>query len=328
MTIAALSRRACGKWLLFVFLPALCCSAADRRSPPTRIVLDPTTFPKISRPLLQETADQVAKAVDELIPGGYPHTSSSSILCFVANGTWKDMPRALVGNPWKMEPTNAKKYGMRVALTPNVLPGAWQRLVFQLSHELTHLKMDARVDNNAMETFATAVSLEALQRLGYDPYREDNERYYTQALPPEVLAALNRNEWEKVGLYLRYKWRNESDEHWDRATHFLAAIALRRMGGFPWERLFNIGASAQCGSFHPRQGGRYCPFSPPSLEGFPKAMKSLLLKDEINIALMRAEKTRLDQPESLEFSEEGKWISLRWGRKTDALLPEGYAPVE
>lgn len=117
-----------------VAISALTVDAADKPAP-TRIVLDPTTFPKISRPLLQETADNTAKMVDEMIPGGYPNGASSTILCFVADGDWADKPRAVVGKPWKSEPAGAGKYDLRVAVTPQVLPGAWQRLVFQLAHE-------------------------------------------------------------------------------------------------------------------------------------------------------------------------------------------------
>ena len=307
-------------------MSVLPCSATNGRSSPTRIVLDPTTFPRISRPLLQETADQVAKTVDELIPGGYPNSNSSTILCFVGHGGWVDKPRALVGKPWKVEPPSASRYAMRVAFTPQVLPGAWQRLAFQLAHELAHLKMDARVDNNALEAFAVAVSLEVLHRLDYDPYRESNERYYTQSIPPEVLTALNRTDWAKVGLYLRYEWRQEYSENWDQGTHFVAAIALRRIAGFPWERLLNIGASAECGSNRANGRARYCPLSPASLEDFPQSVKSVLFPNLTDVVLVHTG-MRQNDGEALSFKEKGKWVSLRWSRKTDPLLPDGFVPI-
>ena len=307
-------------------ISVLPCSATNRTSTPTRIVLDPTTFPKISRPLLQETADQVAKTVDELIPGGYPNSSSSTILCFVAHGNWADKPRALVGKPWKIEPPGASRYAMRVAFTQQVLPGAWQRLAFQLAHELAHLKMDARVDNNALEAFAVAVSLEVLHRLDYDPYRESNESYYTQSIPPEVLAALNRSDWSNVGLYLRYEWRQEYSENWDQGTHFVAAIALRKIRGFPWGRLLNIGASAECGSNRPNGRARYCPLSPASLEDFPEALKSIVSPDLGNVALVHTG-VRKHNGAALTFQEKGKSVSLRWSRETDPLLPDGFVPI-
>jgi hypothetical protein len=305
---------------------ALGANATTRPTTPTRIVLDPTTFPKISRPLLQETADQVAKTVDELIPGGYPNSSSSTILCFVTHGNWTDKPRAIVGKPWTIEPPTASRYVMRVAFTPQVLPGAWQRLAFQLAHELAHLKMDARVDNNALESFAVAVSLEVLHRLDYDSYRESNERYYTQSIPPEALAALNGSDWAKVGLYLRYEWRQEYSENWDQGTHFVAAIALRKIAGFPWERLLNIGASAECGSNRSNGRARYCPLSPASLVGFPEALKSIVLPDQVNVALEHIGK-RQDNSAALTFQEKGKSVSLRWSRRTDPLLPDGFVPI-
>ncbi len=314
-------------FLIVVSFAALGANATPRPSTPTRIVLDPTTFPKISRPLLQETADQVAKTIDELIPGDYPGSSSSTILCFVADGKWADKPRALVGKPWKIEPPGARLYTMRVALTPQVLPGAWQRLVFQLAHELAHLKMDARVDNNALEAFAVAVSLEVLHRLEYDPYRESNERFYTQSIPPEVMSALNRGEWGTVGLYLRYEWRREYAENWDQATHFVAAIALRKIAGFPWERLLNIGAGAECGSNRLHGRARYCPLSPASLEDFPDSVKSVLWPNQMNVIIMRTG-VEQHQGKDLTFQEKGKWVTLRWSRRTDLLIPEGFVPIE
>jgi len=281
--------------LVLVFTVSLRCDASGRPASPTRIVLDPTTFPEISRPLLQDTADQVAKTVDELIPGSYPHMSSSTILCFVANGKWGNMPRAVIGKPWKIEPPEAYKYEMRVALTPSVLPGAWQRLAFQLAHELTHLKMDGSVDNNAMEAFATAVSLEALHRLDYDPYREANERYYTQWNPPQVMMALKKGEWNKVALYLRYELRHENVENWDRGSHFIAA--------------------------------QYCPLSPSSLEGFPDPVKTLLAPDPMNVVMVHTSENDL-QDGGLTFKEKGKWVALRWRRRDDPLMPDGFVPMK
>jgi len=306
---------------------AVSLSAADRPLNSTRIVLDPNTFPKISRPLLQDTADQVAKTVDELIPGGYPNGAPSTILCFVANDKWAEKPRAFVGKPWKIEPRDAYKYNMRIAVTPEVLPGAWQRFVFQLAHELAHQKMDARADNNALEAFAVAVSLEVLHRLSYDGYRESNERFYTQFVPREVMSAVNRADWATVGLYLRYEWREEPVEEWDQTTHFVAAMALRKAGNFPWERLLDIGASAQCGSSRRNGHAQYCPLSPASLEDFPEAVKEIVSPSEMKVVIARIGMPERDG-ESLTFRENGKWVSLRWSRRSDPLMPDGFRPIE
>jgi hypothetical protein len=287
---------------------AFCCPKTQASN--TRIVLDPSTFPPISRPLLQETADQVAKALDELIPGDYPNHRNPKILCLVAKGKWGDHPRAFIGKPRKIEPAGARNYDMRIALTPEVLPGAWQRLVFQLSHELAHQKMDARVDNNAIETFAVALSLEVLHRLGYDPYREANERYYTQTVPPEVISALNRSDWQTVGLYIRYQWRLEFREDWTRPTQFVAAMALRKMGNFPWNKMLNIGATAECGSNRPEGWAQFCPLSPASLADFPESVKAVLAGNDMNVLIVRTDPTHQDVA-GLTFKEKGKWISLR-----------------
>jgi hypothetical protein len=305
---------------------ALVCSAKTGSKSATQIVLDPSTFPKISRPLLQDTADQVARVLDEMIPGEYPGGRSPKILCFVANGKWGDKPRALVGKPWKIEPVDASKYAMRIAVTPEVLPGAWQRLVFQVSHELAHLKMDAQVDNNVLESFAVAVSLEALHRLGYDSFRESNERYYTQSIPPEIMAALNRGEWDNVGLYLRYEWRHEQAEtEWDQATHFIGAMALRKVG-FGWERLSDIGAYAQCGSEKPNGRAKYCPLSPAAFNDFPEQVRKLFSRDPMRSVLVRISDTQ--QTDSLSFKDHRRWVSLRWLRKMDSYIPPGYLPVD
>src|SRR5512142_42303 len=100
-----LSARDLRRLLLCLATVALCCPATQA-STNTRIVLDPTTSPPISRPLLQETADQVAKAVDELIPGDYPNGRNPKILCFVAKGKWGEQPRAFIGKPKKIEPVS------------------------------------------------------------------------------------------------------------------------------------------------------------------------------------------------------------------------------
>lgn len=292
----------------------------------TRIVLDRSTFPPISRPLLQETADQVAQEVDRLIPGDYPAGRNPKILCFVASDTWAEMPRAFVGKPRKIEPASARNYEMRVALTPNVLPGAWQRLVFQLAHELAHQKMDARVDNNALESFAVAVSLEVLHRLGYDPYREGNERYYAQTIPPEVMSALKHGDWSTIGLYLRYEWRNEEAGNWKRDTQFLAAMALRKSGNFPWERLLNVGATAQCGSRRWKGYAQLCPLSPASLEGFSSQVRALLGNNG-KVAMVRVTATRMESGD-LTFKEQGKWVSLRWRWKNDPVGADGFVAIE
>lgn len=292
----------------------------------TRIVLDPATFPKISRPLLQETADQVAGVVDEMIPGEYPNGASPTILCFVSRGKWADKPRAFVGDPWRIEPPSARSYSLRVAVTPEVLPGAWQRFAFQLAHELAHHKMDARVDNNVLETFAVAVSLEVLQRLGYDGFRESNEHFYTQSIPVDVVSALNRREWGNVGLYLRYEWRREPDEDWDQATHFVGAIAIRNIAAFPWGRLLNIGVNSECGSSKPSGRAKYCPLSPVALDGFPEAVKAVLWRNPMESVFARSTKSR--PTDGFTFRERGNWVSLRKFRKIDSTIPAGFLPAD
>jgi hypothetical protein len=32
--------------------------------------------------------------------------------------------------------------------------------------------------------------------------------------------------------------------------------------------------------------------------------------------------------EDLTFQEKGNWVSLRWLRKTDPLMPDGFVPIE
>lgn len=231
-----------------------------------------------------------------------------------------------MGKPWKIEPAGASKYSMRIAVTPEVLPGAWQRLVFQLSHELAHLKMDARVDNNVLESFAVAVSLETLHRLGYDAFRESNEKYYTQSIPAEVKAALSRKDWDSVGLYLRYAWRNESrDREWDQANQFVGAIAIRSVG-FRWEQLLNLGAQGDCGSEKANGRAKYCPLSAAVFEEFPVALQQVFRRDPMRSVLLKVSKTK--PTEGFSFREGTRWVSLRWLRKIDSNVPAGYLPID
>lgn len=192
---------------------------------------------------------------------------------------------------------------------------------------LAHHKMGPRADNNVFEAFAVAFSLEVLHRMGYDHYREGNERFYAQWTPPEVKSALKREQWDKVGLYLRYEWRREDAGDWDEGTQFVAAMALRKMGNFPWARLLNIGATAECGSRKFKGRAQYCPVSPATLEGFPDSVKALLSPDPMSAVIARIGSEPYEG-DGLTFREKGKWVTLRWLRRSEAAMPEGFGRVE
>jgi hypothetical protein len=89
----------------------------------------------------------------------------------------------------------------------------------------------------------------------------------------------------------------------------------------------NIGASTECGSNRSNGRARYCPLSPASLEDFPEALKAVVWRNQMNVVILR---TAMGQHEGdgLTFREKGKWVSLRWSRKSDPLVPDGFVPLE
>ncbi len=96
---------------------------------------------------------------------------------------------------------------MRIALN-GIQPFDRWRLVYQLSHELAHVKMGVRIDNSLIETFATAVSTEVLRRLGFQGYLMRVEGEDIQILPELIQQQLAYNKWADLKSYWQAAFRH------------------------------------------------------------------------------------------------------------------------
>jgi len=140
------------------------------------VKLDRETFPPKSLITLQNLADRVAATIDRLIPGRVTKSNQPEFLCYIAPDFWRGAaydppPITLIGAARLGEPKAARAGTVRIALDSLVLPNHAE-LVYELAHELAHVKMDPRYDNYLVETLAVAASLEALTVMGFEQARK------------------------------------------------------------------------------------------------------------------------------------------------------------
>ena len=229
----------------------------------TGIILDQDTFPSPTRLALKYEADRVSAAVDNLIPGQVGSYSTSDILCFVAPATWDNDPQGpppitLVGTRRSGEPNAVHPHALRIALHRKVLQDGGE-FIFELSHELAHVKMDARFDNYLIETFAVAVSLRALKELGFNQYRRDVIRLYINQLPASIRSTVvsidDPQGWGKAVLKnVTTYWQREIQNQnptllgaWDFSFATLGALILEAYQQPVWSNLLGTAAnSGQC----------------------------------------------------------------------------------
>lgn len=128
--------------------------------------------------------NEIARVVDEILPGEPPFGDRE------IHVTLDDRRRAVPHVRWEKRDHDADAYRITLKgkadawyqviyegfcrtlpLAPGNLRGVrkesllWQELAFQLSHELTHVKLGPARSNLSLEVLATIVSLEALSRL-------------------------------------------------------------------------------------------------------------------------------------------------------------------
>ena len=209
-----------------------------------RVVLDPTSFAGPTYNAMQNVADQVARVVEQLIPGTSP--DNIDVFCFAPPSGWGHTPITLAGEPQTGEPAASARYPVRVALSRSVLPADWERLAFQLAHELAHVRMDPRFDNEILETFAVAVSFEVLERMGYARYLERAIQSLIAPLPAQIRVALATGSWSQVNLYLRQQRQYHEEHPLDYSLAAAGAVLIRAAHALPWSRLSGIGRKNQC----------------------------------------------------------------------------------
>jgi hypothetical protein len=110
-----------------VFLMLL---AAMGNASAATVILDRGTFGS-SYALLRAVADRVAVEVDRLIPGQSASYSADGVVCYVG----PDTPITLV----------QAKGDLRIALSTKILPANYAEFVFELAHELAHVKKWTRI---------------------------------------------------------------------------------------------------------------------------------------------------------------------------------------
>lgn len=238
-----------------------------------RVVLDPTTFAGPTFQLMQDTADQVAHVVEQLIPGGSPE--NTSVFGFAVAPEWGHAPITLVGKPQPGEPAASALYAARVALTRNVLPADRERFTFQLAHELAHVRMDPRFDNDLIETFAVAVSFEVLDRLGYGGYLRAAIGSLIAPLPREIRTGLANGSWNEVTLYLRKQRQYHQEHPFDYSLAAAGAVLIRSTNALSWSWLLGLGRKNQCPARRELPRFQLCPLNESALPEFRPVFRLL-----------------------------------------------------
>ena len=235
---------------------------------PTRIALDRASFSPVQYEDLQLLANSVAAAVDQLIPGRVSEFVRGDIICFQTNAqelTGLDpslIPPLTISTDYKLpyEPSSTLAGRTRIALfevEPRYAPSYRERFVYQLSHELAHVKMGVRVDNYLIETLAVAVSHEVLVRLGMTPYAnlEFNEQMHH--LPGEVQRLYAAGDVNSALRYWQSRIPAEAAVIDDRPFQTLGA-ALIRARTVPWASLLGIAFATDCPLNNPPMNARLC----------------------------------------------------------------------
>ncbi len=243
----------------FVGLPALCLIlffnftiARSQVAHPLKVKLSVSTFDPVALRDFQPLADEIAKIIDEMIPGIPEEYSADGIVCYEAPSRWTTPAYKAQG----FAPPPVTVFGPRILDEPQEVVGGRVRIAlqaadksqfaFQLSHELAHVKMGPRTDNYLDETFAVAVSYEVLRRLGYQGYLLVNEGLFIQGLSPVIQKHLAYQEWKAVQSYWRDTSRNQANNLDDRSFQTVGALLLLRDKGPNWSKLFNIGRLNTC----------------------------------------------------------------------------------
>ena len=239
---------------------------AVAQDPRLRVILDPTTFAGPTYQAMQDTANQVALVVEQLIPDASP--DDTDVFCFAPPPGWGHAPITLAGEPQPGEPAASALYSVRVALSRSVLPADWARFAFQLAHELAHVRMDPRFDNDILETFAVAVSFEVLDRMGYGRYLQAAIQSLIAPLPPEIKMALGNASWNEVNLYLRQQRPYHEAHPFDYSLAAAGAVLIRATHALPWSRLRGIGLKNQCPARADPPRFQFCPLNEAALPEF------------------------------------------------------------
>jgi hypothetical protein len=259
---------------------------------------------------MSDTAARVVAVIEQMIPESPDYSAANRVTCFVAPEYWTDRPVTIIGKVRSGEPKSSQANHIRIAVTSNVLPGAYQRFAFQLAHELAHVKMDPRIDNKLVETFAVAISFEVIHRLGFESYVETNQHYYSLPLPSQVRSAISKKQLDKLSLYLRFRWKDEESRLPDYSLQMIGAVLIRSHRDFPWKSLRGIALKSTCRVDADRSEMRYCALDDsavPELRGYLNELG----RDGREKLVVERTSTKPKEGQGFAFVENGFWITLR-----------------
>ena len=216
---------------------------------------------------LQPLADKTARIIDELVPGPSQDYPSDGIICFEAPLTWvadgnAPAPITYANGLVKDDPPEAHGGVVRIALGDGSAVSP-EEFVFQLSHELAHVKMGHRVDNYLEETFATAVSFEVLTRFGYSAYIPIATKSYLENLPVETLEALANGKWKVTRRYWSQRARMEPPKDLraiatERGFQMVGAHLILHDRHVRWQELIGASVSNPCTASTSADGFSVC----------------------------------------------------------------------
>jgi hypothetical protein len=226
-----------------------------------RVILDRETF-GASAASLQPVADRVASEVDNLIPGTPSDYPENGIICFEPESSWSSDPShpapiTLIGPKLLGEPAATSGNTIRIALY-GVKPDYQGRLIYQLSHELAHVKMGVRASNYLVETFAVAVPYEVLRRMDADGYAQLAKALDLAKLPEQVQAQLNAKDWPALEAYWQSGIASQTGKMNDRPFQTLGYLLLGRSGEPNWAFLLSIAYFDDCNVTDPQFPTRIC----------------------------------------------------------------------
>jgi hypothetical protein len=275
---------------MLLFFVAFCQSTSGQAREGIKIIVD-DSFPTDLQPDLQAVANDVRAIVNDLFEGRTPPLDLP-IVCY-----WKHPPgigsTQLEAFPETTLDDIYKPTKIRIGLAVN--GRYYAQFAYQLAHELGHVMLDPRRTNGVIETIASALAYELLDRIAdrwemapsfpqwrgwgvnFRMYRTNDEQARLARFPDEVHSAVIQRDWPSLRRYL-YRHRAEQNQTLQdeiQSIHgqdiqALGAISLRS-SPVPWKRF--VGISIACSSVPlSLQGGPQPPsaFSPkclPALSG-------------------------------------------------------------
>ncbi len=234
------------RWTLVLFV-AFCCALGSRAKaqvPPTKVLLDQASFRTSDRTRLQLLADRVATQVDRLVPGqGIGVTGS--ILCYQVHEGELDFEQE-IGAPvtisatfrYPHERNDVVPGQVRIALFA-IDPLREGRFVYQLSHELAHVKMGATVSDYLIETFAVAMALEVTQRVGLASHVDLEIADEMQYLPAVEQTLYLHRDYAGLRRYWQQQVVQQTSWIQNRPFQTLGAVLLEN-SAVPWPQFLGI----------------------------------------------------------------------------------------